>query len=697
MANFPVQGNVADDSSIVNPDLYEPVIAPLNVKETMTLSPMFTPDNAIDIHVAWIKNAQTSIDVQNPYLTQWDSSVSWAEDPSRIVRALVDAHNDGVKVRLQINEENYEDTRSDVSPYFLGLGIEVRWMGNADSNPDNDYLSDTHNKLVIIDEEVTLLSSINFGESAFTINREAGMVIQSTTVTSYYLDIFETDWINGEVAISSLNAKSSTDPISIRINADYPSHTDIPHTNFTGVYNVTAFTNPDNADEVIFKYLKSAKESIYVSMYTISRPEFNNTLIDLKKANPNLDIQVLISNRRVGDEENTDTHAAATSLVENLIPVYNSTKDDDKVDGLYHNKYWIIDGIHTFVYSGNWSPRSVTPQLEPGDTTYTSGEANRDMGIGVLDASDIADFYKSVWDDDVAVADAWELPIKINQNSFEQSDVVSGTITLSATSNVPGAIVSYAFGDSIFTEIETDVSGSFSFDFDTTTIDNGITSFKVKAVTGTQEFTDEVSVNIVNIGSDDNWRLLITEVHPDPDVVSDTKGEFFELTNSFPFALLIEGWKVGDLSDLHEFTDNYEIAAYTSIIVARNLEGFNLGFDTIADIELDFSLTNDGDLVQLINHKGEYMDVVAFGDETAPDGSESVSDPDAGLSILRTELHIDTNTASDFSIGSPDPKGTVPHITLGAAPQTTDPLPLLFEFIIGALILVPIVVQRKRK
>ena len=184
----------------------------------------------------------------------------------------------------------------------------------------------------------------------------------------------------------------------------YPSHTNIPRTNFTGAYNVTLFTNPDNADEVIFRYLNTAKSSIYVSMYTISRPEFNESLINLKQANPSMDIQVLISNRRVGSYENIDTAAAAQSLVDHGIPVYNSTTDDDKVDGYYHAKYWIIDGKHVFVFSGNWSPRSVTPKK----SSYSSSEANRDMGIAVLEASDIVTFFKTeVWDKDVAVATAW--------------------------------------------------------------------------------------------------------------------------------------------------------------------------------------------------------------------------------------------------------------------------------------------------
>ncbi len=204
------------------------------------------------------------------------------------------------------------------------------------------------------------------------------------------------------------------------INSDYPSHTTIPLTNFTGTYNVTLFANPDNADEVIFRYLQAAESSVYVSMYTISRPEFNKTLIDLKTNNPSIDIQVLISYRRVGSSENVDTNAAAQTLEDNGIPVYTSTKDDDKVDGFYHAKYWIIDGKHVFVYSGNWSPRSVTPQLEPGDDSYSSSEGNRDMGIAVHDASDIASFFKEqVWDKDVAVADDW-IPSPIKANSKQK-------------------------------------------------------------------------------------------------------------------------------------------------------------------------------------------------------------------------------------------------------------------------------------
>ncbi len=649
----------------IETNVYTPSFDTFNVKEQMTLTPIFTPDNALDAYAAWIKKANSTIEIQNQYITQFDDSVSWAEDPSPLVRELVNAKNRGVTIRVQVREDSDSD---DVTSYFLSVGIDVRWMGNSGTAGPNGYLSSTHNKLLIIDHKVTLLSSINFGENAFTNNREAGIIIQSSTVSNYYLDVFNLDWDYGEIPSTTRNRLPDFKNKE-NLMSDYPSHTNIPLTNFTGTYNVTAFVNPDNADNFIFKYLNSAKKSIYVSMYTISRPDFNNTLIALKKANPSLDIQVLISNRRVGQSENKDTIAAAKSLVANLIPVYNSTKDDDKVNGFYHNKYWIIDGKHTFVYSGNWSPRSVTPAIEAGES-YPSSEPNRDMGLAVLDAPDIAAFYKNVWDQDVAVADAWELPVGIKQTSFYTSQVLSGTVTITGVvTGLPNATISYKWNSNNDNVVTANANGEFSFDFDTTTLDNGINTLFVTATTETQQYSDSIKVNIVNA---DDWRLLITELFPNPSEVSDAEGEFIEITNSFSFDMIISGWQAGDDNDLITFPDNYIISGLSSIIIARDLSAFSSAYNVNGDFELSFSLTNSGDYVQLLNPEGTYIDVVAYGDVTAPDGSEVLNAPDAGESIQRYPIYIDTNKASDFITGLPNPKAEViVSSSLTTSPTTT--------------------------
>lgn len=531
-----------DNNTVISPDLYVPVDEnPLNIEEQMTLSPMFTPDNALDIHAAWLKQANTTIEVQNQYIKKFDDG-TWEEDSNPIVQELVAAAERGVSVRVQVREDSDTDL---VASYLDAItNIEARYMGSQDSaDADGYWISNTHNKLVIIDSSVTLVSSINFGD-AFIENREAGMVVQNAKVAEYFLKFFEEDWSDGETNVQVAQPSTyQTTPIqanTIEINQG-DSFTDIPRANFSGTYNVSAYVNPDNADKHIFDYLATAEESIYVSMYTISREDFVDELVQLKKNNPALDIQVLISRRRVGDEENIDTQAAALRLVENLIPVYNST---DQLR-FYHNKYWIIDGQHTFMYSGNWSPRSVTPE----SSNYTSGDPNRDMGIAVHNAPEIASFIKTeVWNKDVAAAIPYELPAGINQNSFDQAEVVSGTVDLRAVVNyLTDPTVSYSFGSVSSSDIKL-TDGTFSVPIDTTDLDNGITVFEVTAINSSgAEYTDKVTVNIVNIPDSDNFRLLITEIHPNPDVVGDTEGEFIELTNSFPFDLLIEDWQVGDM------------------------------------------------------------------------------------------------------------------------------------------------------
>ncbi|MFX0200960.1 MAG: phosphatidylserine/phosphatidylglycerophosphate/cardiolipin synthase family protein, partial [Candidatus Hodarchaeota archaeon] len=187
-------------------NLYYPTFDALNVKEKMTLSPMFTPDNALDIHKWWIDRANNTIDIQNQYITQFDDGVSWSNDPSPLVRSLIEAKKRGLDIRVQVNEDSDSDN---VTAYFLSKGIEVKWMGNSTSST-NGWLSDTHNKLVIIDNKITLLSSINFGENAFTNNREAGLVIQSATVANYYASIFQADWTDGEIPPYSTYTEEST-------------------------------------------------------------------------------------------------------------------------------------------------------------------------------------------------------------------------------------------------------------------------------------------------------------------------------------------------------------------------------------------------------------------------------------------------------------------------------------------------------
>ena len=196
MSGFTTNHSAVESSQLVMNNInkiseYLPPFFPVfNTKEQMTLSPIFTPNNALDVYLYWIGRANASIYIQNPYITKFNSN-AWSNNASPIVTALVDAYNSGVKdIRVQVNQPSDSDN---VTAYFQSKGILIRWMGNSASNPDNNWISTTHNKLMIIDNKTVLISSINFSENAFLNNRESGMVIQNTNVATAFNDVFQRD------------------------------------------------------------------------------------------------------------------------------------------------------------------------------------------------------------------------------------------------------------------------------------------------------------------------------------------------------------------------------------------------------------------------------------------------------------------------------------------------------------------------
>jgi hypothetical protein len=409
---------------------------------------------------------------------------------------------------------------------------------------------------------------------------------------------------------------------------------------------VTLFANPDNADTVIFEYLNAATESVYVSMYTISRPELTNALIALKIANPAIDIKVLISKRRVGGAENIDTKAAAESFVEALIPVWNSSTGLN----FYHNKYWIIDGKHTFVYSGNWSPRSITPI----ETTFTSDEANRDFGIAVTDAPDIATWFTNLFETDIAVGSPWELPVGVKVAQLQDGVILDGTTTIGAQVEGELTDIQYRWDSGSWQTFDSVSGDVYTSSIDTTDFSNGVHDYEVRGYLGVIEFLDQATVTIVNEGT---WKVLITEVLYDPDGL-DTEGEYIELTNSFSFDVYLGGWSVGDDNDLLTFP-SINIGTGESFLIVRDLTGVNDMFGVIGDYELGMSLSNSGDYAQFLDAEDTIIDAIAWGDETAPDGSETFSEiASSGEALLRINAAVDTDSASDFELGTPTPQGS---------------------------------------
>jgi phosphatidylserine/phosphatidylglycerophosphate/cardiolipin synthase-like enzyme len=54
-----------------------------------------------------------------------------------------------------------------------------------------------HNKGVIVDDEVVVVSSTNWSENSVLRAREAGVLVRSKAIAAYYRDVFDLDWKEG--------------------------------------------------------------------------------------------------------------------------------------------------------------------------------------------------------------------------------------------------------------------------------------------------------------------------------------------------------------------------------------------------------------------------------------------------------------------------------------------------------------------
>jgi hypothetical protein len=84
-----------------------------------------------------------------------------------------------------ISEEVYD--YEEVAHLFHDHDIPIVWQ-------DTRWFSANHNKGIIVDGRIVLISSINYSDNSIENNREAGVIIENEDVARWYQDIFDFDW-----------------------------------------------------------------------------------------------------------------------------------------------------------------------------------------------------------------------------------------------------------------------------------------------------------------------------------------------------------------------------------------------------------------------------------------------------------------------------------------------------------------------
>lgn len=168
-------------------------------------------------------------------------------------------------------------------------------------------------------------------------------------------------------------------------------------------------------------------------------------------------------------------------------------------------------------------------------------------------------------------------------------------------------------------------------------------------------------------------HLLISEVHydlaNDGSQGSETGGanEWVELYNPTNNPVDLLNWSIGDGSSNDTITDTTLVMDPGSFLIITNATS-TAQFWELADVSVVFlqssisgGLSNTGDYVALFDETATVVDAVSYGSNTTAFDPAAV-DVDAGSSLQRTDLSVDTDSAADWAdLGVPTP-GTAPTL-----------------------------------
>ncbi len=236
----------------------------------MKVTPIVSPDTSLEGILWCISSAKYTLDIEIPYTYNGTTAIT------QIVDAIIAAKERGVNVR--IIADGTKEQNEELAPELAKHGIQMAWM-------DTRFFASIHNKAIIVDGQMILISSINWSETSVTANREAGVIIEHEGVAQWYQAVFDYDW--------GMASNEVSDGVNIGWEPVVPSSTD--------TINVSVYAHLVNGSENLDDVILSVKiddglwenhsilENIYLSgevnyenyFYEIS-PQADGTNITVK-------------------------------------------------------------------------------------------------------------------------------------------------------------------------------------------------------------------------------------------------------------------------------------------------------------------------------------------------------------------------------------------------------------------------------
>lgn len=394
------------------------------------LTPFFSPDTSADASASLVREARESVDVFAPAVESWSGCgatksgcAGCAPDRVRaneafvLFRELLNAAHRGVRVRLLTNRfDSVRECAGAVSVLsYFAENFDVR-----------TYTSTTfmHAKAMIVDNNVTAISSVNWSKSSYLENREAGVVARSKSVAEFAGEVFEYDWSVAEVWRMPANDGISEDEIQRMKSSEWLEPFPIPSRNISAPHYspkklretwckgaaVKVSVSPDAGAATMLEAM-NASATLDIYTYQITDDFFASRL--LKLADAGVIVRIVLSRAIFSDVDRKLSASLVDKMRENEKIVFRSSP---RYYRYAHLKIMIVDrgreGERVVLATGNLSPSDLPLPVRPFLPLHKGGASiNRDFEIVMHDAN-IVEQFQNLFDGDMAYTSPYRRPSK---------------------------------------------------------------------------------------------------------------------------------------------------------------------------------------------------------------------------------------------------------------------------------------------
>ena len=260
--------------------------------------------------------------------------------------ALIAAAKRGVDVRILMELNPYGGTTTNVDLFnaVKGTPVKMKW-----SSFDFRF---THEKSLVIDDQIAFIMTHNITSSSFNANREYGVIVSRAEDVAEIVKVYEADW--------------EKIPIDLK--------------------NPRLVWSPINARQKWIELIDSAKISIEIEQNEWIAPEIVNRVVEAAKRG--VKVRAIFSPRDPLSEDDAEPYR------EQVRQAGGQVKYID--DPYIHAKMFLVDGQRAFVGSVNVSDNSL--------------QNNRELGI-IFDQSDAVQLIRQTFEKDWAIATVEPFPV----------------------------------------------------------------------------------------------------------------------------------------------------------------------------------------------------------------------------------------------------------------------------------------------